>query len=298
MSARPANLPTAILVWLSSSTLYGLQTDRLYRSLLTETQYTQISQALRSIAEMVPREDFRIASVTTSFRPTYNGSIDPFSSLTSMPQNQQSHDALWHYFWIMWYYTSITLSHPDALLIRGVVETSLPGAIATAGHLARPKPKAQRDIYEDRDVFRLLNSIDQSLRRLIPADPVASSGGGGGAERDRSENPFTTLLGFKTSLAGWRLVRLTMNDTSKPSNFVLDTILRACAPSEPCSGSGIVAPEVKYLRSLVQAFKRRYIWSVGDWVERVLTEIAQESENLEAALDTVLRESMDGNSVL
>lgn len=248
-------------------------------SLLTETQYSQISQALRSIAELVPRSEVAAISSNMVTSPgswrVLPAAFSSAPSSSSQADTQQSHGALWAYFHMMWHYTWITLSHPDALIVRGVVETSLAGAIATAGHLGRPKAKSQRDIYQDRDVFRLLNSLDQSLRQLA-------------LETNRlEEHPFTTLLGYKITLVGWRLIRLTMNDMSKPSNFVLETLLSAC--DQPILGhDGAAGPEAMYLRWLVHTFEQRSVYPVGYWIGQVLREMAQTSETMGAVVDTAM----------
>jgi hypothetical protein len=87
-------------------------------SVLTDKQHAQISQALRGIAELVPRNQ----------RPTFN--LFDFSQPQFYPDAQEDMP-LWHTFWVLWYYTSITLSHPDSLLVSGIVETNLPLAIAS-----------------------------------------------------------------------------------------------------------------------------------------------------------------------
>ena len=256
-------------------------------SVLTETQYSQISQALRSISELVPQSEVSASTTGAASSPglwrTWPAAFSlahPLTSPASHVDTQQSHSALWEHFHMMWHYTWITLSHPDALIVRGVVETSLAGAIATAGHLGRPKAKSQRDLYEDRDVFRLLNSLDRSLRQLAAGT------------NHYEEHPFATLLGFKISLVGWRLVRLTMNDLSKPSGFVLETLLSACGLSSTIS-EGTAAPELTYLRWLVQAFEERNVWPVGYWTGQVLREMAQDSETMGALADTALKSALE-----
>lgn len=113
-------------------------------SVLTDKQHAQISQALKGIAELVPR----------SQRPVFN--FFDFRRMDTFMEPEET-TPLWHAFWLLWYYTSITLSHPDSLLVTGLVESNLPLAIATAGHLATPRSKDHRDIYEDRDVFRIVS---------------------------------------------------------------------------------------------------------------------------------------------
>lgn len=257
-------------------------------SLLTETQYSQISQALRSIAELVPRSEVAVHGSNAALGPgspwpaAFPSVYPPTSSSRSINSTQQSHSALWAYFHMMWHYTWITLSHPDALIVRGVVETSLAGAVATAGHLGRPKAKSQRDIYQDRDVFRLLNSLDQSLRQLASNT----------SHVDEEEHPFTTFLAYKIALVGWRLVRLTMNDISKPSSFVLETILSACnqpssSPGNDDNGSA-AGPEVMYLKWLVRTFEKRSVYPVGYWIGQVLGEMAQTSASMGTLADTAM----------
>lgn len=128
-------------------------------SVLTDKQYAQISQALKGIIELVPRNQ----------RPVFN--LFDFRRMDTFAEPEQA-SPLWHTFWVLWYYTSITLSHPDSLLTSGIVESNLPLAIASklntalssvltdhilaAGHLATPRSKDKRDIYDDADVFRIV----------------------------------------------------------------------------------------------------------------------------------------------
>lgn len=87
-------------------------------SILTDKQHAQISQALKGIAELVPRNQ----------KPVF--SFFDFGRMDVLPDGSDQ-TPLWHTFWILWYYTSITLSHPDSLLVSGVVESNLPLAIAS-----------------------------------------------------------------------------------------------------------------------------------------------------------------------
>lgn len=87
-------------------------------SVLTDKQHPQISQALKGIAELVPRNQ----------RPIFN--FFDFGHTQLYPETSQE-TPLWHTFWVLWYYTSITLSHPDSLLVSGIVESNLPLAIAS-----------------------------------------------------------------------------------------------------------------------------------------------------------------------
>lgn len=183
---------------------------------------------------------------------------------------------------MLWYYTSITLSHPDSLLVSGVVECNLPLAIATAGHLATPRSKDKRDIYEDRDVFRILNDLELALEKLSPTKSVALP---------TLESPFITLLGFKICLVGWRLVRLTMGEAhesnkrgarTNPCKFVLDAIM-ACVDDQGdplMLDTGFSNPppdrtmrsEIVFLAWVIEVFKKRTSWPVGKWVAAVMEE--------------------------
>jgi hypothetical protein len=95
-------------------------------SVLTDKQHAQISQALRGIAELVPRKQ----------KPIFN--FFNFGQMETYPETKDE-TPLWHTFWILWYYTSITLSHPDSLLVSGIVESNLPLAIASKSITALPK---------------------------------------------------------------------------------------------------------------------------------------------------------------
>ncbi|KAK6207025.1 early growth response protein 1 (egr-1) [Colletotrichum tabaci] len=256
-------------------------------SILTDKQHAQISQALKGIAELVPRNQ----------KPVF--SFFDFGRMDTLLPDSSDQTPLWHTFWILWYYTSITLSHPDSLLVSGVVESNLPLAIAS--HLATPRSKDKRDIYEDRDVFRILNDLEMALDLLNPSKSTAPPS---------LENPFITLLGFKICLVGWRLVRLTMpaaqrssdalhgpggmgigmaintNGRSNPSRFVLDAIM-ACVDSvgdddvENAAAAlamldggpvDLARSEVRFLEWIVANFNKRTTWPVGKWVATVMEE--------------------------
>ncbi|KAF6816906.1 early growth response protein 1 (egr-1) [Colletotrichum plurivorum] len=256
-------------------------------SILTDKQHAQISQALKGIAELVPRNQ----------KPVFSSFFD-FGRMDTFPDPGDDQTPLWHTFWILWYYTSITLSHPDSLLVSGVVESNLPLAIATAGHLATPRSKDKRDIYEDCDVFRILNDLEMALDLLNPIKSTAPPA---------LENPFITLLGFKICLVGWRLVRLTMpaaqrgilgvhsagmsmgtnsNGRSNPSRFVLDAIMACVGTGTDVDAENAAAAlvmlderpvdlarsEVRFLEWIVANFTKRTTWPVGSWVAAVMQE--------------------------
>ncbi|KAL3418515.1 elongation factor 1-gamma [Phlyctema vagabunda] len=237
-------------------------------SVLTDKQHSQISQALKGIAELVPRNQ----------KPSFN--FFDVGRIHDYPEPQKD-TPLWHTFWILWYYTSISLSHPDSLLVSGIVEVNLPLAIATAGHLATPRSKDKRDIYEDRDVFRILNDLELALEMLNPSTSNAVPA---------LENAFITLLGFKICLVGWRLVRLTMVEAadavkrgvrSDPCKFVLDAIM-SCTDANTdallLDQTDLMMPretarsEVAFLEWIVETFNKRSSWPVGKWITAVMEE--------------------------
>lgn len=83
--------------------------------------------------------------------------------------------ALWHSVWMTWHYTAISLTHSDALLTTGIVESGLPAALSSTldaysampftsinhssacWELGKPRAKHQRDVYADRDVTRIVS---------------------------------------------------------------------------------------------------------------------------------------------
>ncbi|OJD32512.1 early growth response protein 1 (egr-1) [Diplodia corticola] len=263
-------------------------------SILTEAQHGQISQALRSIAELVPPPPPAPARTATGTRgdAAAAGGRD---ATAATPTNGGGgsggggvagpFEALWHSVHVALHHTSMTLSHPDALLVTGIVEPNLPAAIATAGHLARPRGrKANRDVYEDRDVFRILRDLEGGLGRLL-------GGGEEGQERERGENPFVTLLAFKICLVGWRIVRLTMGEAAgkggrgeglaryNPSRFVLQSIMAAIGKEDGLDGAGeggdggdVLEAEVVYLRWVREALMKRSVWPVGRWEAAIVEE--------------------------
>lgn len=266
-------------------------------SILTEAQHGQISQALRNIAELAPQPQHHHHPAST---------VLSFSSPLSSSATTEGNHPLWHSFWLTWRYTSLTLSHSDALLVSGVVETNLPAAIATAGHLARPRRKRYRDRYEDRDVFRILVDLERALVGIGRGPGSGTNGSGGGAVVagvPELENPFLTLLAFKVSLIGWRIVRLTamtaMADEQgaggeglaaydglgrcDPSRFVLRSIMAAIGedPGERRGdgdgGGRMMDAEVRYLRWVQEALQKRTVWPVGKWEAAIVQEAAAEA---------------------
>ncbi|KAG4432140.1 hypothetical protein IFR05_012377 [Cadophora sp. M221] len=177
-------------------------------SVLTEKQLLQISQALKIIGELVPAR-----KMTT----------DCFG----MDNTPQAGDGslLWHSFWSLWHYSSITLSRPDPMLVSGIVECSLLGAISTACELARLRPIDGDNISGDRDVFRILENLDFMLDKLSPMKYNTSS---------VPKTPFDTMLAFAIALEAWKLIRINTNKAqeaasrgsrSNPHKFILETLM-------------------------------------------------------------------------
>lgn len=279
-------------------------------SILTEAQHGQISQALRNIAELIPRPSPPpSASFAHPDKTNEDGQFAP----------------LWHSFWLTWRYTSITISHPDSLLVTGVVETNLPAAIATAGHLARPRRKRNRDLYEDRDVFRILSDLEHALERIGKGPDGRSGHGDGSGAGDVAgsggveyENPFQTLLAFKICLVGWRIVRLTMAEAGttpsqerrgsgeelkrfakyNPSRFVLQSIMAAINKEDvgdpgyggAGGGAAVLESEVEYLRWVQEQLLRRSVWPIGKWEAAIVEEAVVEA----AEYVSVLRDCEGG----
>lgn len=143
-------------------------------SVLTDKQMVQISEALKTIAELVPCPKI---------------SADRFGIEDQEPSEKNA--SLWHAFWILWHYSSITLSRPDELLVHGIVECSLPQAIATACDLTQSKLVDMRKIVEgestncltsnvhpltkslDRDIFRIVSQGHFLLDTRSPNDSLA-----------------------------------------------------------------------------------------------------------------------------
>lgn len=106
---------------------------------LAVKQYSQILQGLRSIAELVPDHDTSKTNIVDSHHPSCRGT-----------------SPLWNLFWTLWSYCLILLSQPDSLLVSGVVECSLPLAIATSVHLQISEISDSRDILEGSSAVKLV----------------------------------------------------------------------------------------------------------------------------------------------
>lgn len=140
-------------------------------SIINESGRAQVMQALDALADLMPRQQ-------------------PLAVDT----------ALWNHVWTAWHYAALCLTHQDGLLTNGIVECSLPTAVSMSWELGKPRSKPLRDVYEDRDVVRVVGALERILALL-----ARSELGGDGAA---AEDPFTTMLVFKSCLMGWRTVRL------------------------------------------------------------------------------------------
>ncbi len=197
-------------------------------SIITEGNRAPIMQALNSLADLIPKPDSAAWSMVVGGGGGSGGGggCDPAAGANAGA-------ALWHPVWMAWHYTAISLTHQDALLTSGIVEYSVPTAISTAWELGKPRAKAHRDIYEDRDIIRVADHLEHVIRMLAapPTGSVSiqeaaaaaaaaaasnvnmgSANGGGGTSGGTGisciEDPFVTMLGFKACMMGWRVVRL------------------------------------------------------------------------------------------
>ncbi|KAI0896213.1 fungal-specific transcription factor domain-containing protein [Annulohypoxylon nitens] len=259
-------------------------------SIITEANRAPIMQALNNLAELMPKPG------STTW-PIVAGS-DPMTSHNSA--------ALWHPVWMAWYYTVISLTHQDALLTSGIVEYSLPTAISTAWELGKPRAKAHRDIYEDRDVVRVADNLEYVINMLTspPMGPMMRDSIGVTNSTPCIEDPFVTMLGFKACMMGWRVIRLMVlgleqplmhgSEILRPNIYavsaqvvlakVMDALSSGCAGSpqgfekEPFTDvyrdelGTISATEAKYLEWMERTFAMRDVWPLGEWVVAVFNE--------------------------
>ncbi|RDW82832.1 hypothetical protein BP6252_03944 [Coleophoma cylindrospora] len=200
-------------------------------------------------------------------------------------------EILWHSVWTIWHYTFIALTHQDALLSTGIVELSIPAAISS-----KPRAKSHRDVYSDQDVFRLLHNIEKVLRSM-DKPPTCSTEGS--QRRTCLEDPFITILNFKTCMIGWRLIRLMMlnmdqggissqssSASEAPTRSVLLNIYAAIMRDGNLTGDRMVTDsnfmasgrdELWYLEWAHRTFRERSVWPVGDWIGAVLKESLDEA---------------------
>ncbi|KAI2601887.1 fungal-specific transcription factor domain-containing protein [Hypoxylon sp. NC1633] len=259
-------------------------------SIITEANRAPIMQALNNLAELMPKPDSTTWPIVAGNDPTINA-------------------ALWHPVWMAWHYTAISLTHHDALLTSGIVEYSLPTAISTAWELGKPRAKAHRDIYEDRDVMRLVDNLESIIKILTtpPLGPISRDSTGVANGALCIEDPFVTMLGFKACMMGWRLVRLMVLGLEQPLpygseylNLRLSTIYTVSAQvvlakvmeALSVGGGGRTSgsekyqfhdgyhnelgatstTEAKYLEWTERTFAMRGVWPLGDWVVAVFNE--------------------------
>lgn len=265
-------------------------------SIITEANRAPIMQALNNLAELMPRPNSTTWPIVVGNDPT----------------NTHVGAALWHPVWMAWHYTAISLTHQDALLTSGIVEYSLPTAVSTAWELGKPRAKVHRDVYEDRDVMRVVDNVE-SIIKMLTSPPVGS------AMRDATgvangtpciEDPFVTMLGFKACMMGWRVVRLMVLGLEQPlilgseilhlrmpsiysvsAQVVLAKVMEALSLGGGCSPPGtaqghahdelgtISATEAKYLEWMQRTFATREIWPLGDWVVAVFNETREEGRD-------------------
>lgn len=149
-------------------------------SIISEDNRAPIMRALEALADLMPKIN------SPSWPYMFNNNIStPPVNLT-----------VWHPIWIAWHYTAMCLTHQDSLLTSGIVEYSLPTAISTTWELGKPRAKQHRDIYEDRDVIRVVNHFEMILvllaqssadRYFVHSPPSATS-------RQFNGDQFTTIL--------------------------------------------------------------------------------------------------------
>lgn len=247
-------------------------------SIISESSRAQVMQALEALADLMPRinpQDF---------------DCDPF------PVD----NTLWNHVWIAWHYSALCLTHQDGLLTNGIVEYSLPTAISTAWELGKPRSKQYRDVYEDRDVARVAKHLTEILALLT----VPSLGATVGRQSPGAEDPFTTIIAFKSCLMGWRMVRLIaigLQESSERQASSLSSVNAAFGRSvmydilsamdtvgKAQLGEGFFADhmrettsnrlemlkdsEARYLERVEAAITRRDTWPAAAWIGAVFTE--------------------------
>ncbi|KAF4123091.1 early growth response protein 1 (egr-1) [Geosmithia morbida] len=248
-------------------------------SIISESDRAQVMQALEALADLMPR----------------------VCSQKAIGDPQSPDNSLWNHVWVAWHYTALCLTHQDGLLTSGIVEYSLPTAISTAWELGRPRAKKYRDVYEDRDVVR----VATHLARILDLLTRPALGASVGPECTGSEDPFTTVIAFKSCLMGWRIVRLItigiqdslrgQRSTILPSVYtafgrsMMYDILTALDPendgrledvtgderlseSSPRSSEMLKDSERHYLERIEDALTRRNHWPLATWIAAVFTE--------------------------
>lgn len=283
---------------LASVFLYSnlrLNDNRHNLSVITEENRASIFQALVNLADLIPKPK------SGSF------SSESGDGVLSNENNSDytTYRTLWHSVWVAWHYTAMSLTHQDALLTTGIVEYSLPAALSTAWELGKPRAKHHRDIYEDRDVTRVVDNLEQ-LIEIMNTPPIGSAAGSGEWSKQCIEDPFITLLGFKACMMGWRVVRLmtlgigrtppTGLSQGKPSIYAMSTqivlarIMEAIGSGRENSGVNLMKQvldgkdrvaaedyEMQYLDWTDRTFSLRNLWPLGGWMVAVFQETRQEA---------------------
>jgi hypothetical protein len=254
--------------------------------IITEGNRAPIMQALNALADLLPKPG------PTGWPATMN------NTATTSPTNS----ALWHPVWVAWHYTALCLTHQDALLTSGIVEYSLPTAISTAWELGKPRAKQHRDVYQDRDVIRVVDNLENVIT-MMTEPPVGTISEATGTA-PCIEDPFTTMIGFKACMMGWRVVRLMalgleqnsgsdVLQMARPSIYSLSAqivLARIMESIDPEGGNGpshndsqfktagsarlgvSSNTETRYLEWIERTFATRDLWPPGKWVVAVFNE--------------------------
>lgn len=246
-------------------------------SIVSESSRAQVMQGLDALADLMPQIGPRTATYEVNAP-----SIEP--------------TAPWNHIWIFWHYAALSLTHQDGLLTSGIVEYSLPAAISTMWELGKPRSKMFRDVYDDHDAVRVTRHLTRILQLLTKSD-IDTTANIQGLD---AEDPFITMVAFKTSLMGWRLVRLVslsvQEGYSGPECTSMPSIYTAFARSmmygiltamEFENGHGNTFPtsaasprcaellkdsEAQYLSRIEAAICSRDVWPVAKWIKAVFTE--------------------------
>lgn len=259
-------------------------------SIISEDNRAPIMRALEALADLMPK-------ITTPGWPyMFNNDI------SAPPINPP----VWHSVWIAWHYTAMCLTHQDALLTSGIVEYSLPTAISTTWELGKPRARQHRDIYEDRDVIRLVNHFETILFLLTrsPVNEYFDQSPKSPNTQKCTEDPFTTLLCFKACIMGWRVLRLMaltlersaayealqLNNPSIYSWSARVVLSRIFSPINPDIQHALLRSqphgelprleaascEDQYLKWMEQTFTLRGLRPITRWILAVISETRQE----------------------
>jgi hypothetical protein len=263
-------------------------------TILSEHNRAPIMRALEALADLMPN------ITTPGWSYIFNNNI-------SVPAVDPT---VWHPIWIAWHYTAMCLTHQDALLTSGIVEYGLPAAISTTWELGKPREKQHRDIYEDRDVIRVVNHFEMilllltrpSVGRYIGHSPTSAT------SRKFNGDQFTTILCFKACIMGWRVLRLMaltlersaayealrLNKPSICSWSARVVLSRILGPINPDGQDFFISsqqngelPQIKaascedqYLEWMEQIFALRSLRPMSRWILAVISETRlEESRN-------------------